>query len=195
MTLFEGTYNINYSFVGYGLERFEIELDQNKVHNVSMQSSIEMDEVEVIAEKLDANYNTTKMNSVKLDAQVIKSLPNVGGEPDVMKVLQLMPGVQSGSEASSGLYVRGGGPDQNLILLDGVPVYNASHLFGFMSVFNSDAIKSVELTKGGIPARYGGRLSSIVDIRMKEGNNKKFWRRIIGWSIGFKVAIRRSHKK
>ena len=96
------------------------------------------------------------------------------GESDVLKTLQLLPGVQSGGEGTSGLYVRGGGPDQNLILLDGVPVYNANHLFGFFSVFNTDAFNNVELIKGGFPARYGGRLSSVIDIQMKEGNLNKF---------------------
>ena len=114
------------------------------------------------------------MSSISVPIDQIKSLPAFLGEVDVMKVLQLLPGVQSGSEGSSGLYVRGGGPDQNLILLDGVPVYNASHLFGFFSVFNSDAINNVQLIKGGFPARYGGRLSSVIDISMKEGNMKEF---------------------
>src|SRR5690606_28378397 len=96
------------------------------------------------------------------------------GEADVLKVIQLLPGVQSGTEGTSGIYVRGGGPDQNLFLLDGVPVYNASHLLGFFSVFNPDAVKTVKLYKGGFPARFGGRLSSVVDISMKDGNMKKF---------------------
>src|SRR5687768_8758819 len=113
------------------------------------------------------------MGTIDVPIEQIKALPALLGEVDVFKVLQLLPGVQSGTEGSSGLYVRGGGPDQNLILLDGVPVYNASHLFGFVSVFNADAINHVELVKGGFPARYGGRLSSVIDIRMKEGNSKK----------------------
>ena len=100
-------------------------------------------------------------------------MPALLGEVDIIKSIQLLPGVQSGSEGMSGMYVRGGGPDQNLILLDGVPVYNANHLFGFFSVFNSDAIQNVKLIKGGFPARYGGRLSSVLDISMKEGNKKK----------------------
>ena len=114
------------------------------------------------------------MSTIDVPIDQIKALPALLGEVDVLKVLQLLPGVQSGSEGSSGLYVRGGGPDQNLILLDGVPVYNASHLFGFFSVFNADAINHVELIKGGFPARYGGRLSSVIDISMKEGNSKAF---------------------
>ena len=113
------------------------------------------------------------MSLSEIPINTIKSLPVIFGEVDVLKTIQLLPGVQSGSEGTSGLYVRGGGPDQNLILLDGVPVYNADHLFGFFSVFNADAIQTVSLIKGGFPARYGGRLSSVIDIRMKEGNNKE----------------------
>ncbi len=104
----------------------------------------------------------------------LRAVPALLGEVDILKVLQLLPGVQSGTEATSGLYVRGGSPDQNLLLLDGVTVYNASHLFGFLSVFNGDAIKDVTLIKGGFPARYGGRLSSVIDLTMKEGNLKEF---------------------
>jgi hypothetical protein len=114
------------------------------------------------------------MSAVEIPMSKVKSLPVFLGEKDILKTVQLLPGVQSGTEGSSGFYVRGGGADQNLILLDGVPVYNASHLFGFFSVFNPDAIRNVQLIKGGFPARYGGRLSSVLDIRMKEGNTKKF---------------------
>jgi hypothetical protein len=114
------------------------------------------------------------MSSTNIPVSQIKAIPAFFGEVDVLKVLQLMPGVQSGSEGSSGLYVRGGGPDQNLILLDGVPLYNVSHLFGFFSVFNADAINNVEIFKGGFPSYYGGRVSSVVDINMKEGNMQKF---------------------
>jgi outer membrane receptor for ferrienterochelin and colicin len=114
------------------------------------------------------------MSSVVLTIEEIKKLPAFMGEVDILKSISLLPGVQSAGEGNTGFYVRGGGPDQNLILLDGAPVYNASHLFGFFSVFNGDAVKSVELIKGGMPAQYGGRLSSVLDISMKEGNNKKF---------------------
>jgi outer membrane receptor for ferrienterochelin and colicin len=117
--------------------------------------------------------NRTQMSQVDIPIETIKSLPAFLGEVDVLKAIQLLPGVQAGTEGSSGIYVRGGGPDQNLILLDGVPVYNASHLFGFFSVFNADALNSVDVIKGGFPARYGGRLSSVIDIRMKEGNKKE----------------------
>ena len=114
------------------------------------------------------------MSTVTLQPAQIKNVPSLLGEKDVLKVLQLMPGVQKGSEGSSGLYVRGGGPDQNLIILDDAVVYNASHLFGFFSVFNGDALKSVELTKGGFPARFGGRLSSVLEMHMKEGNKEEW---------------------
>src|ERR1035437_3883097 len=114
------------------------------------------------------------MSTVSLQPSQIKNVPSLLGEKDVLKVLQLMPGVQKGSERSSGLYVRGGGPDQNLIILDDAIVYNASHLFGFFSLFNGDALKSVELTKGGFPARYGGRLSSVLEMNMKEGNKEEW---------------------
>ncbi len=114
------------------------------------------------------------MSSITLKSEEIKSAPAFMGEVDILKTIQLLPGIQSGSEGTSGIYVRGGGPDQNLILLDGVPVYNASHLFGFFSIFNADAIQNVNLIKGGFPARYGGRLSSVIDINMKEGNNNEF---------------------
>ena len=110
---------------------------------------------------------------IDLPVEQIKNLPALLGEKDVLKSIQLLPGVQKGSEGSSGIYVRGGGPDQNLILLDGATVYNATHLFGFFSLFNGDALKSVELTKGGFPARYGGRLSSVIDMQMKDGDKEK----------------------
>ncbi len=113
------------------------------------------------------------MSNVQLPATVIKKIPNLMGEVDIIKSIQLLPGVQSSVEGSSGFYVRGGNADQNLILLDGATVYNPSHLFGFFSVFNGDAVKNVELFKGGIPAEYGGRLSSVLDVRMNEGNTQK----------------------
>ena len=114
------------------------------------------------------------MSQVKIDVKNIKKLPAFMGEVDILKTIQLLPGVQSSGEGNSGFYVRGGGPDQNLILLDEATVYNASHLFGFFSVFNADAIKDINLIKGGMPAKYGGRLASVLDISMKEGNSKKF---------------------
>lgn len=136
-------------------------------------SSIGIDVVE-INERAKENTKSVKMSTIELDLEEVKKLPAFMGEVDVLKTIQLMPGVQSGGEGNSGFYVRGGGPDQNLILLDGATVYNASHLFGFFSVFNSDAIKNISLTKGGMPANFGGRLSSVLEVNMNEGNLKKF---------------------
>ena len=133
-----------------------------------------LNEVEIIGTTDEQVHLRSEMSTIDLSMSKVKTLPALFGENDIMKTIQLLPGVQSGSEGTSGVYVRGGGPDQNLILLDGVPVYNASHLFGFFSVFNADAIHSTKLIKGGFPARYGGRLSSVIDIKMKEGNMKKF---------------------
>jgi len=135
----------------------------------------EVETIEIISEdKFRDAVEKTQMSVDKLDYREIKTVPVLFGETDLIKVLQLKPGVQSGSEGAAGLYVRGGGPDQNLILLDEALVYNAAHLFGFFSIFNSDAIKNVELYKGDFPAQYGGRLSSVLDIKMREGNKKKF---------------------
>jgi len=113
------------------------------------------------------------MSAIEVPVTLIKKVPTIFGENDVLKVLQLLPGVQGGVEGSAGFYVRGGGPDENLFLLDGIPVYNVNHLGGMFSVFNADAIKNVTLYKGSFPARFGGRLSSVLDIRMYDGNNKK----------------------
>lgn len=135
---------------------------------------LELQAVEVFGATKDANIRDNQIGTVKLDIEQLKVLPAFMGEVDVIKTLQLMPGVSSASEGTQGFYVRGGGPDQNLVLLDGVHVYNATHLFGFFSVFNVDAVKSAELTKGGIPANYGGRLSSVLDIGMQEGSMDKF---------------------
>ena len=114
------------------------------------------------------------MGRVELGIEAIKSIPALMGEVDVIKAIQLLPGVQAAGEGNSGIYVRGGGPDQNLVLLDDAIVYNPGHLFGFFSVFNPDAVKGATLIKGGMPSSYGGRISSVIDVSMKEGNNKKF---------------------
>ena len=132
-----------------------------------------LDEIEVIA-TVESALQTTQMSGISLPVQNVEVLPALLGEVDVLRIIQLLPGVQSGVEGSTGLYVRGGGPDQNLYLLDGTQIYNPSHLFGFLSTFNPDAIKDVRLLKGGFPARYGGRLSSVIDLTMKEGNMKRF---------------------
>ena len=169
ITLKTDTCTLIYSYVGYKPIRLSFSLQKDTVLNVTLASSGQLEEVVIDAARADEIQEMTKMSSITLNAEQIKSLPALLGEVDVLKILQLMPGVKS-SEGSTGMYVRGGGPDQNLMLLDGVPVYNASHLFGFFSVFNADAISRVELIKGGFPARYGGRLSSVIDINMKDGN-------------------------
>ncbi len=172
ITLPKDSVTLVVSFVGYKPIVAKIFLDKNIEFNIGLSGSLELKEVVITAE--EEIQQRTQMSTITIPIKQIKSLPALMGEVDVLKVLQLLPGVQSGTEGSSGIYVRGGGPDQNLILLDGVPIYNASHLFGFFSVFNADAINNVDLIKGGFPARYGGRLSSVIDISMKEGNNQEF---------------------
>lgn len=175
LTISEGEYTLDISFLGLESERQKLNLSEDKRINASLlNSSIVTDEVVVEAEAPDQNVQSTNMSQVKVDIKTIKELPAFMGEVDVLKTIQLLPGVQSSGEGSSGFYVRGGGPDQNLILLDEATVYNASHLFGFFSVFNADAIKDINLIKGGMPAKYGGRLASVLDISMKEGNSRKF---------------------
>ncbi|MBA7520888.1 hypothetical protein ES705_12987 [subsurface metagenome] len=175
LTLPNGSYTLHYSFVGYETNIQQVDLSSNKKINMELKErTTELKEVEVTAEKPEENVTSTEMSIVKLDIKKIKSLPVLFGEVDVLKTIQLMPGVMAAGEGEVGFYVRGGGPDQNLILLDEANVYNSSHLMGFFSVFNADAIKDVNLIKGGMPAQYGGRLSSVLDIKMKEGNSKKF---------------------
>jgi len=161
------------TYIGYVSKIVQIDLNSNTTLDFELSSSILLNEVVITDRESYKIEAQSQMSTIDIPISQIKAIPALLGEADVLKVLQLLPGVQSGGEGQSGLYVRGGSPDQNLILLDGVPVYNASHLFGFFSVFNTDAIKDVKLIKGGYPARYGGRLSSVIDIAMKEGNNKK----------------------
>ncbi len=175
ITLPAGEVDLVFSYVGYVTKQLSFTLAKDTVININLAGSVQLGEVEIVADGRGSRmHDRTQMSAVQVPIAQIKAIPAFLGETDILKVLQLMPGIQSGGEGSSGLYVRGGGPDQNLILLDGVPVYNASHLFGFFSVFNADAINNVELLKGGFPARYGGRVSSVIDINMKEGNMQKF---------------------
>ena len=175
ITLEEGSYNFICSYIGYQPKLIQIKLDGNKQFNFNVLPKISVSqEVIVSSKKRDANVKNAQMGKFTLPIEQIKSIPAFLGEVDLLKTIQLLPGIRNAGEGSAGLYVRGGGPDQNLILLDDAPVYNTGHLFGFFSIFNSDAIKNVTLIKGGMPAQYGGRLSSVVDIAMKEGNNQKF---------------------
>lgn len=174
LTLAKGHYTLVVSFVGYQQQILDINFDENKTVNVLLVplSSL-LNNVTVSSTKRENNVKTAQMGKVDLDISTIKSLPALFGEVDILKSLQLLPGVRNAGEGNAGFYVRGGGPDQNLILLDEAVVYNTGHLFGFFSVFNSDAIKSLSLIKGGMPAQYGGRLSSVIDIAMKDGNMNK----------------------
>lgn len=172
ITLPKDSIEIFFSYVGFKAKKMNLFLDKNINLNVELGTE-DLQEVTVSAEQTRKISEETQMSSVDIPIEQIKQIPALMGEKDVLKVIQLMPGVQKGSEGSTGIYVRGGGPDQNLIILDEAPVYNANHLFGFFSIFNGDALKSVELIKGGFPARYGGRLSSVIDLQMKDGNKEK----------------------
>ena len=174
ISLPKGNYTVIYSYVGYATLTRQVSLIANETYSASLGSATAMKEVEVTASRKDANVKNAEMGTVTLSIGRIKKLPVVFGEVDILKSLQLLPGVLSAGDGNTGFYVRGGGPDQNLVLLDDATIYNTGHLFGFFSVFNSDAIKDVTLIKGAPPANYGGRLSSVVDVSMKDGNNQEF---------------------
>ena len=174
LTLPAGQVELTASYVGYKPVKLDFRLRKDTVVTFKLAEANDIETVEISAKKQNRIENRVQMSQVVIPIEQIKKIPALLGEVDVLKALQLLPGVQGGTEGTNGLYVRGGSPDQNLILLDGSPVYNASHLGGFFSVFNGDAIKNVTLTKGGFPARYGGRLSSIIEIDMKEGNMQQF---------------------
>tara|TARA_Y100000589_G_scaffold332308_1_gene391582 strand:+ start:11932 stop:14337 length:2406 start_codon:yes stop_codon:yes gene_type:complete len=175
ITLESGNHKVKYSYVGYKDIIRTIDFQDHVRVNIELKEAQDvLDEVVVEARQTDENTTSTQMGKVDLSMDKIKTIPAFMGEVDVLKTIQFLPGVSSGGEGNTGFYVRGGGPDQNLILLDEATVYNASHLFGFFSVFNADAIKNVSLIKGGMPSNYGGRLSSVLDITMKDGNYKSF---------------------
>ena len=174
LTLPEGKHRIKISALGFSAIDSVITFNQNLRVDFKVGQGIALKEVVVNAEAKKRISEESQMSVINIPVQQIKDIPALMGEKDVLKVIQLMPGVQKGSEGSSGIYVRGGGPDQNLIILDDANVYNAYHLFGFFSLFNGDALKSVELVKGGFPASYGGRLSSVINMQMKEGNQEEF---------------------
>ncbi|MBK9191341.1 MAG: TonB-dependent receptor [Crocinitomicaceae bacterium] len=175
LTLPKGTYTLQYKSLGFQTFEEKIELNANITKNLEMLPEAKtFDAIEITTEKENENVTSGEMSVEKITMKDIENIPVIFGEKDIFKTMQLLPGVKSAGEGNSGFYVRGGGSDQNLILLDGAPVYNASHLLGFFSVFNSDALKDVKLYKGGAPAEFGGRLSSVMDIKMKEGNMKEF---------------------
>jgi hypothetical protein len=173
LSLEEGEYELDYRYIGFTTISKTVMFDQNQTITVELSSDAEqLDEV-IVTSTEDFDVQGVQMSTEKLQISTIKKIPALFGEVDVLKSIQLLPGVSSVGEGTSGFNVRGGGVGQNLVLLDDAPVYNSSHLFGFFSVFNPDAVKDVKLIKGGIPANYGGRLSSILDVRLKEGNAKE----------------------
>ncbi|MBL7697559.1 MAG: TonB-dependent receptor [Chitinophagaceae bacterium] len=174
ITLDEGTYTVSATFTGYLPLDSAIVLNKNTVVNFDLLQRSMLQEVIVSSRRRDNNVKAPQMGKIDMSVQRIKSVPVLLGEVDLLKTLQLLPGVRNAGEGNTGLYVRGGGPDQNLIMLDDAIVYNSGHLFGFFSIFNSDAIKNISLIKGSMPAQYGGRISSVLDVAMKEGNMKKF---------------------
>ncbi len=174
LTVPKGTYTVEFRMSGLETETREIDLSKDVRFDFEMGSKmLDIQEV-VVNAKAEDNVKSTKLGQLELDIEEIKTLPAFLGEVDIIKTIQLLPGVSSAAEGGQGFYVRGGGPDQNLVLLDEAVVYNASHLFGFFSVFNADAVKSVNLIKGGMPANFGGRMSSVLEVNMDEGNKKKF---------------------
>ncbi|HSY76618.1 MAG TPA: carboxypeptidase-like regulatory domain-containing protein, partial [Bacteroidia bacterium] len=175
ITLNEGNYTLIYNYLGYKVDSIKISLHQNVKQNIRLASAgSSLQEVKIQAAKSNENVTSAQTGVVSLDVKAISDIPVFFGEKDVLKTMQLLPGVISAGDGNSGFYVRGGASDQNLILLDDAPVYNASHLLGFFSVFNSDAIKDVTLYKSGMPAQFGGRLASVEDIKMNDGNDQTY---------------------
>lgn len=175
VTIPTGEYDVLFSHVSYESITRRIQLNSDQSLSISLlPKSASLQEVVVFNKRRDGNVKNAQMGKLDLSMNQIRSIPAFLGEVDVLKAIQLLPGVQSAGEGNAGFYVRGGGPDQNLILLDDATVYNTGHLFGFFSVFNGDAIKNVSLIKGGMPAQFGGRLSSVLDVAMKEGNMNRF---------------------
>ena len=175
LTLPEGENQIIASYVSYTEKTLSFNLKKDTTVRIKLEPDNQLEELVVTAKEIkrDKRLEETVISKEVISPELLNVLPAILGEPDLVKTVQTLPGVQSGMEGSSGLYVRGGSPDENLILLDDVPLYNVTHLFGFFSVFNADAIKNVNLHKGGFPARFGGRLSSVLDIHTKDGNDKE----------------------
>lgn len=190
LTLKEDTMRLLFSYVGYAplyVESFK--LDKDTLIEVTLSSNTELEEITVIGHSPVSGVQSVQMSAVEVPITTIKGIPAIGGEVDVLKAIQLLPGVQSGAEGSAGLYVRGGGPDENLIMLDGVPLYSVNHMLGFFSVFNADAIKNVTLYEGNFPARYGGRLSSIIDVRQKDGDAYGYHGNITVGLVSTKLSV------
>jgi hypothetical protein len=174
LSLPQGNYTLRFSYVGYSPELIPIKLESNVTLNIDLSDDVVLQEVVISSKRSDDNLTTPSMGTDVLDMKAAAKIPVVFGEKDLVKTIQLMPGIKSNGEGSNGFSVRGGTTDQNLILLDEAPVYNASHLLGVFSTFNSDAIKDATIIKGNSPAHFGGRLSSVLDVKMKEGNNREY---------------------
>ena len=174
LTVESGKYTIEYRITGQKTESIDVDLISDLRFDYEFGGQYQNVEEVIVNAKAEENIRSTKVGQMELDIDEIKKLPAFLGEVDIIKTIQLLPGVSSAAEGGQGFYVRGGGPDQNLVLLDEAIVYNASHLFGFFSVFNADAVKSVNLIKGSMPANFGGRTSSVLQVNMNEGNKKKF---------------------
>nr|WP_304967824.1 TonB-dependent receptor [uncultured Parabacteroides sp.] len=174
LTLPEGETELLYSYLGYETGHCRFVLSRDTVMNIRLRTDNRLEEIVVLSNKKETGIRATAMSTLDIPMTQIRNTPAILGEADILKTIQLMPGVQAGTEGFSGLYVRGGGPDQNLILLDGIPIYNADHMLGVFSIFTPEAMKKVTLFKGSFPARYGGRLSSIVDIRTNDGDMQNY---------------------
>lgn len=175
LTLAPGEYTLVVDLLGYDTQNIKIKLDKNISLNIDLQpKSVSLGEVEIVATRKDENVKSVQMGVDKLQIETINKIPVLFGERDILKTIQLLPGVQAAGEGNTGFYVRGGSNDQNLVLLDNATVYNPSHLFGFFSTFNSDAVEDITIYKGSMPAQYGGRLSSTLDVSMRDGNLRKF---------------------
>lgn len=174
ITLPGGETELTFSYLGYATDRQKFCLRKDTMLNIQMGGDNQLQEVVIVSDKSETGNLATQMGAIEIPITQIKNTPSVFGEADVMKVIQLMPGVQAGVDGTAGLYIRGGSPDQNLILLDGVPVYNVDHMFGFFSVFTPEAVKKVTLFKSSFPARFGGRLSSVIDVRTNDGDMHKY---------------------
>lgn len=174
ITFPEGVTNLSFSYMGYVTQEKQFHLTKDTVMNIKMNDNNLLEEVVIVSDKRETGNLATQMGAIDIPLAQIQNTPVILGEADVMKTIQLLPGVQSGTDGSAGLHVRGGGPEQNLILLDGVPLYNVDHLMGFFSVFTPEAIKKVSFFKGSFPARFGGRLSSVVDVRTNDGDMQNY---------------------
>lgn len=189
LTVPKGLVDVQYSYVGFTDQKKVFRLSKDTIINIKMVESTVLKEITVVGNRKELGVQGSQMSAIEVPISQIKSVPTLFGETDVLKALQLLPGVQAGTEGSAGFYVRGGGADENLLLLDGVPVYNVNHMFGFFSIFNADAIKNVTLYKGSFPARFGGRLSSVVDIRMNDGDDKNYHGNVTVGLISSKINI------